>query len=162
MNFTYFFHKNGFLQLNLQGGKTKTIALNQNSGRIIWRLKDKITNIKHTGILVGKDLDTGEQMVIHNHIEHGKPELTTMTDFNKGKPFHFQKGVCNNASKEVIKIGLEKVREGKPYSILFNNCQVLTSQACNNVRKSPDVERISIVAAVGLFVGGIFAAAVNR
>lgn len=134
------------LEITISNNSKKYIQLNEYSGRVVWRQKKdfwgRLLNVRHTGIYVGTDMNTKENIYIHNHITQGFAHITNEQGFSQGLPFYLDSEICTNSPLRVIQIALSYVQNGVKYQLLGENCQILTSNACTNVKKSPDVEKI--------------------
>lgn len=118
------------------------VQLTKDSGRIVTRNKvGTFKSIQHTGIWLGKNIYTGQDLIIHNHYHYGAAHVTTYEDYAQSEDVFFVIGTCTNQPTEVVKKGLNQIIIGKPYRLVSNNCQILTSKACNNVAHSPDVTK---------------------
>lgn len=118
------------------------VQLTKDSGRIITRNKvGAFKAIQHTGIWLGRNIYTGQDLIIHNHYHYGAAHITSYEDYAQAEDVFFVVGTCANQPIEVVKIGLNQIILGKPYRLVTNNCQILTSTACNNVAHSHDVAK---------------------
>ena len=150
--FTYL--KGNVLLIVLNTGQKKWIRLDDNSGRILTRLKvNSLTNVQHPGIWLGTDYYTGEGYVIHNHYHFGSAHIATLPTYAAGQQVYWKEGRCTNDPMNVINTGLAHVIEGKPYNWLNYNCQTFANTACYNKPVSEDVNKWFEVALGVLFVG---------
>lgn len=118
------------------------VQLDKDSGRIVTRNKvGAFKTIQHTGIWLGRNIYTGQDLIIHNHYHYGAAHITTYGDYAQNEDVFFVVGACINQPIEVVKKGLNQIIIGKSYRLVTNNCQILTSQACNNVPYSHDVAK---------------------
>lgn len=147
----YSFLNTNLLQLNFQGGNSKTVILDEHSGRVITRLKvNTISKVQHTGIWLGTDYDSGETLIIHNHYRYGSAHIATRQDFAAGQQDYWKDETCSNDWLTVIRTALNHVVAGRHYSVLDYNCQSFTNTACNNKSMSEDVRKWG-----GIAVGGL-------
>lgn len=134
------------LEITISNNVKKYIELNEDSGKVVWRQKNdfwgRLLNVRHTGICVGADMSTKENIYIHNHILEGYAHITTEQVFSQGLPIYFDLDICTNSPLKVIQIALSYVQDRVKYRLLDENCQILTSNACTNLKKSPDAEKI--------------------
>jgi hypothetical protein len=158
----FIFLQSNVLILKYKSGRTQSIQLDNNSGKIVYRRTDDllgaIFNTKHKGVRLGIDLHTKEEIYIHNHKDEGYAHFTNYSGFAKGLPTYFDSKVCINSPFRVIEIALNYVNYGVKYQLLSENCQILTSNACTNVRKSEDVAKMARFVIGGLavfFVGAL-------
>lgn len=135
----FFFKQNGVLRLHFQNGY-RDIQLGQNSGKIVWRRKLG-GSIKHTGIELGVCPQTRDQFYIHNHPHEGQASIVSASEFSQGKTINYENEPCVNTSGQVIARGLNAVIQKTPYRVMSSNCQNLTTGACKNVSRSPDLEK---------------------
>ncbi len=142
------------LLLVLNEGQKKWIMLDDRSGKIIFRSKvDSLVDVRHPGIWLGTDYQTGEVYVIHNHYHFGGTHIATFSVYAAGQQVHWKKGSCTNDPKQVIKTGLDHVVSGRSYNWLIYNCQTFTNTACNNNPISENVSKWLWVALGVLLVG---------
>ena len=148
---------NNLLEITLSNNVKKYIELNEDSGKVVWRQKNdfwgRLLNVRHTGIYVGSDMSTKENIYIHNHILQGYAHITTEQMFSQGLPIYFDLDICTNSPLKVIQIALSYVQDRVKYRLLDENCQILTSNACTNLKKSPDAEKVFGITALSIFVG---------
>lgn len=141
------------LMLEYNNYHRRSVRLNQNSGTI-WGCEKPIVyplSVTHTGIYLGTCTQTGEHLFIHSHPRHGKAVIGNKQDFCQDRPMWVEETACTNSPAQVLGIGLQHVAQQTAYSVLYSNCQHLTSQACNNQAKSKDLQAVgSVVAGVGL------------
>lgn len=137
----------------LADGDSIELQMNEHSGRVIKRTKlGTLFNVEHTGISIGIDA-WGNEWVVHNHISNKKTVLDTRSRFAQMMPVTFHDGACLNNPVDVTRLSLDAVLEGKPYTALFNNCQHVASYACNNTKRSHDLQRVgTTVGLTGLVV----------
>ena len=155
-----FYLTNGTLCVCMTNGATLVIFLNENSGKVYYRLKiDTVSQIKHTGIYLGTDR-FGTHYMMHNHYENGRPCIVTFEGFTKGKEYYEYHINSENAPLRVIEIALNEIIRGEQYDSVRYNCQTFINVACINKRKSDDVDKWLGRAIVGsLFFFGIAAIA---
>ncbi len=153
----YQFYANA-LAIYLSNGQTLWIYLNRDSGKVFYRYKVGFPrSAKHTGIYVGT-FANGTEYWIHNHINFGKAHLATGSSFRQGMQIYVHDEYCTNDWQTVIDKGLQHILKGERYMPYSFNCQVMTNDACHNVRKSADADRIVGGVLLGLAVVGLFAA----
>src|SRR5690606_5438154 len=109
--------------------------------------------IRHPGIYLGADSHRN-QYFLHNHYHYGKATVCTIGEFAQSQPIHEYSEKCTNAPLAVIESGLNQVVRGERYNFANYNCQTFVNVACNNERRSQDVEKW-----VGRVVFGVFTAA---
>lgn len=116
-----------------------TIFLNDSSGQIFYRYKiNSISKIPHPAIYLGNDIH-GNQYFIHNHYEVGYASIVSKSVFSKGQRIYRDERGCQNTPKDIIRIGLRYVNNQIRYDWLSDNCQTLTSNACNNIKQSESI-----------------------
>lgn len=136
----FYFSSNNLLTLEFANGLNLLIILDGNSGRIVQRKKvGTLLKIQHTGIYLGKCFYSGERLFIHNHYRLGHASVVTEREYLQNQKISWKEGACSNSWFEVISIGLKHVISKRPYQWLNDNCQILTSTACNNKPYSEDV-----------------------
>jgi len=138
-----------------------TISLIKDSGRMLWRPK---FGAKHTGTLLGIDVESNEPFVVHHHPDCQEGScIVPLSEFGKGNPVSFSKETCINDRYTSIKEMLDNIIRGDKYHPIFDNCQMKTNDACTNVRKSPDLTKWVVigVAALILFIV-VFVSALSR
>lgn len=128
------------------------IQLSVYSGKIIER--DKALVINHTGIYLGFDLINNVDVVIHHSNEFKHPKIDTLTNFHKGNIWRFQNSNCTNSPFIVITKALNLILEKQPYNLFRNNCQIVTSLACDNkpVSKDASIGKVILGVATSLAV----------
>jgi hypothetical protein len=135
----------------LTNGQSFTVYFTKDSGKIFYRFKiDTISNVKHTGILLGID-SNGNRLYMHNHFQTGRPAIDSERNFSKGMPLYRYEQQPSNPPLKIIEYGLQQVLEGKEYNWLNYNCQVYTNLAANNQAKSESVNN---------WVGGLLLAGI--
>ena len=127
------------LVINYPKHNSFEIHFNQHSGRIICREVNGF--VTHTGIYIGYDTYSKEEIVIHHNVNFDSPRIVPLKEFTKGKAWYFQSPECINSPMEVISKGLDEVFNGSSYDAFVNNCQHLTNFACYNVRESHGVKK---------------------
>ncbi len=136
-----FYLTNSALYIYMTNGATLAIFLNENSGKVYYRLKiDTVSQVKHTGIYLGTDR-FGTHYMMHNHFENGRPCIVTFQGFAKGKEYYEYNINPENAPFLVIEIGLNEILRGERYDSVNYNCQTFINLACLNKRKSDDVDK---------------------
>lgn len=152
--------KDDHLVLQYDNGQHYHVLLDQHSGKIIGCEKPiGAHSVTHTGICLGKLFGKQDYLFIHSHPRHEGAVISNQVDFCGKNPIQIEEVACTNPRNKVLNIGLEHVRKGTRYSVLYANCQHLTSQACHNKPVSKDLETFkqnvayaSIVAlAIGFF-----------
>ena len=112
---------------------------------------------------VGQD---GKEYVVHNHYHVGTAFIDTWEGFSKGQDVYdnyFES--CQNTPLKRIENVLNQVIRSEQYSPLSYNCQTTVNLACNNERKSQDVEKWVNRGLLGLLffaVGAIFLGIANN
>jgi hypothetical protein len=156
VNYQFF---NGSIRLDYQSGQSIWVSLDENSGRVLTRLKKgTLSSVQHTGIWLGTAPFTGVSYVLHNHYLQGGAHVATYDDYASGQQVYWKQGACTNDWLSVIKKGLYHVIIGKHYNWLDYNCQTFTNAACHNQYKSEDVAKwVGILASVTalFFLGAI-------
>ena len=138
------------VDLVFSDGSHAIIYLNQDSGKTYYRLKiNTISNVKHTGIYLGQD-EFGINYFMHNHYLVGQPSLSTEENFRKGQRLYLNNNSSANSALTIINNALQAIIKGEKYNSLTYNCQSFTSEATNNFRHSPDVEKWKGLAAFGI------------
>jgi len=138
----YHFQNNHILRLNFWGGKYALVALDEDSGRVVTRLKvGSVSEVQHPGIWLGTDCATGKPLILHNHRRQGGAYVATYQDYASGQEVFWKDDVCTNDWVTVVKIGLDHVIAGKRYKWFDYNCQTFTNTACHNEAKSEDVQK---------------------
>ncbi len=141
----------GLVDLVYSDGSHAIVYLNKDSGKVYYRRKiNTVSDVKHTGIYLGKDV-LGVNYFMHNHYLVGKPIIATETEFRKGKDIFLSNEYSQNSLLTVLGNALAAIIRGEKYDSVKYNCQSFTSEACNNIRHSPDVERWKGFAVLGLF-----------
>jgi len=136
------FHNNGTVRLDLLGGWTLWVSLDEHSGKVVTRPKvGTITNIQHPGIWLGTNFHTGETLIMHNHYKIGAPYISSFHEYSQNQVVSWRNDTCINHPNTVIQVGLNRIISGEPYNLVNNNCQVFTNIACHNRRNSEDVTR---------------------
>lgn len=139
---SYDFLKNGFLRLDFPGNQNLWVRLDEQSGRIITRIKiNTISRVQHTGIWLGTDMQTQKQLILHNHIDMGSAYISTLEAYAHGQRVYWKNENCRNDRLRVLQIGLNHVMAGKRYHALSYNCQTYTNAACHNSHHSEDVAK---------------------
>lgn len=149
---SYYQHNSGLLELSFSNGVTKLIRLTDNSGKIVTRKKvGTISNVNHPGIYIGVDVYSNEVFILHNHYKIFKTAgASPFKEYASGKKVYWDNRICVNDQMTVLKKGLDHAVRRVPYHWLRNNCQITVNDACNNVRKSEDVNKWIKRAALGL------------
>ena len=138
--------------LHFTNGKSNTIHTDEHSGKLVYRQKEStLFGVQHTGIYIGKDT-YGNSFVAHSHIDTGQAVLDPAENFSKGEIIFVENQECVNSPFKIIEKALGKILSGIQYTVLVDNCQHLTSDVCNNVKGSPDLQRVS-TSIVSLSVG---------
>ena len=150
------------LAVYISNGETLYVNFSADSGKVYYRYKiGWPKSAKHTAIFVG-DLADGTEVWIHNHIDNGKAVMTDGSGFRQNMPIYLHDKYCTNDWQTVIQKGLDHILRGEPYLPVSFNCQVMTNDACHNVRKSDDANRIvgNVVAGavIGLALASLFGA----
>lgn len=142
-------------------GNSRYVDWDQYSGRIIERMKiDTRHRIKHPGIIIGRDFQTRQLLVVHNHIDAGGAFIDTYSGFTKGTRTWFSVRECTNTRLRAVEIALEHVISRDFYRPFSYNCQTLESRACDNSSYSYDGSRIlGNILGVGLGVAFVYAIA---
>lgn len=118
------------------------VLLDQHSGKIVGCKKlVGVYSITHTGICLGRLFGTQDYLFIHSHHHNGGAVVSNQVNFCGKSPIQLEEVACTNPRNKVLSIGLDHVRKGTHYNVLYANCQHLTSQACNNKPISKDLER---------------------
>lgn len=133
--------QNNYAHIYYSNRQPLTVRLTRDSGRIIWRPKGFST--KHTGALLGFHAESNQPLVIHHHLNGS--DIITLDRFAGGNKVSFQKEACINDRYTVIRKMLGNIIRGDKYDLFFDNCQMKTSDACNNVRKSPDLVKWIVI-----------------
>ena len=68
-----------------------------------------------------------------------------MHDFANNENVRFSSKSCKNSHLEIIGIGLEAIKSQTKYFILTENCNHLTSNACDSKKQSKSLQNVSIV-----------------
>lgn len=132
----------GFLYLEFSNGSYLTVVLDENSGKVMTRLKvGTISNVNHTGIWLGYDYQSRTPLVLHNHYRYGSAFVDTFESYKAGQKVEWKNTTCTNDWLSVITKGLDQVLAGKRYALLDYNCQTFTNMACHNTRHSEDVSK---------------------
>lgn len=157
INYTVYENK---VDVLLDNGRTLSIYFNKNSGKAYYRNKiDTISNVKHPGIFIGTDRYNNEYF-IHNHYQIGKASLVVRSLFDKGMPIYLYKEKCSNQPLVIIHKAFQHLAKGERYNFISYNCQTLVHDACDNQRKSPDVEKwaggIAATAVIALLLSAAF------
>lgn len=143
------------LRIHYENGQILTVCLDKNSGRGIWRKKiNSLMRVRHTGIYLGRCLNTNTEIAIHNHYQYGSAYVTSMSDFARNEQVFWLNQHCENSPIQTISNALNLVKSGEKYKPLSYNCQTMVNSACNNQRTSQDVSRIISYAACTLLLGG--------
>jgi len=146
-----------YVQFTYGNGHLHTIYFNENSGKLYYRWKiDTISGVRHYGIFLGVD-EYGVGYFMHNHFLTGKPSIVTEQDFCNGKNL-YPGDRCVNQPLVTIQRALRQIQIGEPYKLLLHNCQTYTNQACNNIRRSEDVEKWVGRVLVGVALVGLISA----
>lgn len=137
-SYTFYDH---FVVLVMTNGTVQTLNLHRLSGIVYYRFKiGTLSDVKHPGIYLGFN-QYGHNYYMHNHYATGKPAIVTEQEFTQGEPLYLYEGTASNTQRNIVKIGLDQVLAGKPYSWLDYNCQTFVNQARINQNKSEDVEK---------------------
>jgi hypothetical protein len=133
-------------------GSQFNIFLNSDSGKIFYRYKiDSISKIKHPGIYLGTDIN-GNHYFIHNHYEVGFASIASLAEFSKGRKLYLDETKCLNPQTEILRIAIGYVNDRIRYSLINDNCQTLTNDACHNRKRSESVNNwVGGLALVALF-----------
>lgn len=155
----YHSYSNGLLELSFSNGKTKTIQLTEDSGRIVTRKKvGTISNVNHPGIYVGVEAHTNEVFILHNHYRVFKTAgVSPFWEYTAGEKVHWDNRICVNDKMLVLQRGLDQAIRREKYHWLINNCQITVNDACRNQRTSEDIGKW-----VGRVAFGLFAAAIIK
>lgn len=131
------------VHLTLAGDQDLTVYFNAQSGQIhAVRKSDGAWSIQHTGIYLGTDCG-GTTYYLHNHLKARCPELVTKSEFAQDQEIFLYPGITTNDSAEIIRIGLEQLLAGKPYSLLTYNCEGFVNTARQNKNRSEAVEKVA-------------------
>jgi hypothetical protein len=134
----YKLHSN-YVDLFLQDGSMLRLWLDEWSGKIVFRHKiNTISNVRHPGIRLGYD-QHGNWYCMHNHYEHGRPEIEIEANFTKGQQLYIAERQSNFECLTIIQNGLNEILEGKAYNKITNNCQYFVNRVCFNENKSEAV-----------------------
>lgn len=152
---SFYFIANGVV-LTWDNGISTAVYFNQSSGKVYYRYKiNTLTNIKHPGIYLGRDI-RGNEYWVHNHYLVGGANVTTGPDFRQNQKIFVYQEYCTNSPRQVIQSALNQVKARESYQPITYNCQTFANKACHNQRKSESVE--NALAGVA-FVGLLFAVA---
>ncbi len=147
----------GLVDLVYSDGFHLIIYLNKDSGKVYYRSKiNTISDVKHHGIYLGRDA-SGINYFMHNHYLDGKPTIVTEIGFSKGMNIFQSIGYSANPPLTIVKNALESIVRGESYDSVKYNCQSFTSEATNNVRYSPDVEKWKGLAFLGVLAIAVVA-----
>jgi hypothetical protein len=139
----YQFLNNGHLLLNFANGQSIYIRIDDDSGRVITRPKiNSLLNVQHTGIYLGVDVHSGQEIVVHNHYLRSTAYVSTIQEFERGMQSFWKDGTCINDWQTTIFSALNQVKYGRRYMPRTYNCQTFTNIACHNRAFSEDANRI--------------------
>ncbi len=136
-------YNNGLIVLITNNDEQVTLWGDNNSGKLVYRKKGAtIFNVQHTGIYIGKD-EWGRSYIAHSHIDNGQAVLDSVENFSKGYTVYEDNKECVNTPFEIVNKALDAIILGAQYLTLLENCQHFVSDACNNIKESLDVQRIT-------------------
>jgi hypothetical protein len=130
----------------------QVIYFTADTGKIFFRYKiDTISNVRHPGIFLGQD-NLGNQYIMHNHYEHGKPVIETLARFKKGQQLYLAERQSSLNNLTIVKKSLAEISSAKSYRQLTYNCQVFVNKICFDEERSEAVENWAGGIAAGLLL----------
>lgn len=124
-----------------QDGRTQTIYITPNSGRLVTRSKlDTVFGVNHPGIILGED-SFRRVMVVHHHIGYQVPMIHTLEVYSDGEQVYYDEREVHFSQREIVENAMKLWASGANYNLFASNCQHFVTKAACEKSYSESVDR---------------------